>query len=129
MSKCKVCPAGKYCPRGSKFPQTCPLGSYCLIGDDIRETGNPVPCPKATFGAREGLKMKTECTDCTPGHYCDQEKLSRVSGNCDAGYWCKSKAITPTPIDDGSGNFGPCPSGGYFCEAGSSTPERCPVGM
>ena len=126
MSECTVCPAGKYCPRGSDVPLPCPRGSYCIIGDNIRKNGVPVPCPKGTFGSREGLKEDTECTGCTPGHYCVQAELSNVTGLCAAGYWCKTRAITATPSS--SENFGPCPSGGYYCEAGSSAPQRCPVG-
>ena len=126
LSECKKCPAGKYCPRGSKNYKDCPQGSYCLEGGTVGQLGDPIPCPKGTFGNRPGLKEESECSDCLPGHYCGTEGLSNVTDLCNAGYWCKKKAETATP--SGTENFGPCPSGGYYCESGSSTPQRCPVG-
>lgn len=126
MSECKTCAAGENCPMGSVFPQPCPRGSYCLKGDDVREAGNPVQCPEGTFGGRESLKEKSGCTDCTAGHYCETKGLSNYTGLCAAGYWCETKAVIATPSD--GEKFGPCPSGGYYCEAGSSAPQRCPVG-
>lgn len=128
MSECKVCPAGKNCPEGTAVPQPCPRKYYCLIGNDVRNNGNPVLCPKGTFGGHEGLKEESECTHCTAGHYCDKAGLSNFAGLCKAGYWCKTKAESATPNRDENRNFGPCPSGGYYCEAGSSAPQRCPVG-
>jgi hypothetical protein len=126
MSECKVCPAGKYCSRGCEVPVPCPRGDYCLKGDDIVRLGTTVPCPVGTFGSREGLSNENECTDCNAGYYCDKEGQSNVTDLCAAGYWCKKKAVIATPSS--GDNFGPCPSGGYFCEAGSTVPQRCPVG-
>lgn len=107
-------------------PQPCVQGFFCLSGDDNRENGEPVPCPRGTFGNRDGLKKESQCSDCSPGRYCDQEGLRNVSGLCASGYWCKRRAITDSPggVDD----YGACPPGGYYCEEGSSAPQRCPAG-
>ena len=126
MSECKECPAGKYCPRGSEVSIPCPRGYYCLKGRDSEKLGVQVPCPRGTFGSREGLRTESECTDCSAGYYCDGEGQSNVTNMCAAGYWCKTKSHSATPSS--SNDFGPCPSGGYYCEAGSSVPQRCPVG-
>lgn len=126
MSECKVCPAGKYCAPGCEVPQACERGYYCLQGDDKVHGGEPVRCPKGTFGADENLQKELDCTNCLPGRYCVREGLSNVTGPCAAGYWCKTKADTDTPSSNK--DYGPCPSGGYYCEAGSSAPVRCPVG-
>ena len=128
MSRCKVCPEGKNCPRGTDFPEPCPRGMFCLQGGDTVLRGVPKPCPRGTFGSRDGLKTKSECTDCTPGRYCVNSGLSNVTGLCAAGYYCRTKASTATPSSDEQQRFGPCPPGGYYCEAGSSIYQRCPVG-
>ena len=73
------------------------------------------------------METENNCTACTPGHYCAQTGLRNVTGLCSSGYWCESKATTDTPSSNGD-KFGPFPSGGYYCEEGSSSPRRCPVG-
>ena len=75
------------------------------------------------------------CKSCDGGKYCDEEGLTNYKGTCEAGYFCKSGAISATPainltlaiyssyIDF----YGICPRG-YYCPEGSVTPTPCPVG-
>lgn len=43
------------------------LGYYCPEGVD------PVGCPNGTYNSRTGISSESECTDCSPGYYCEGE--------------------------------------------------------
>ena len=64
------------------------------------------------------------------GNYCDGITRNAVTGQCDAGYFCRESAILQQPADDTSTpkKFGICPPGGYYCVQGSVSPEPCPPG-
>lgn len=34
--------------------------------------------------------MQSQCTDCTPGYFCDGSNLTEPSGPCAPGYYCTS---------------------------------------
>ena len=48
-----------------------------------------------------------------------------LTGECDASYFCASKASTSTPTDGVTGNV--CPTGN-FCPNGTATPIPCADG-
>lgn len=58
---CAQCPAGYYCPRGSKSPTTnpCPEGSYCPAG-----VGAPQSCPPGSYGNRSRATAESDCYAC-----------------------------------------------------------------
>ena len=49
--------------------------------------------------------------------------ISEPTVKCEAGYFCKSGAKTPTPTQDSNANI--CPRGSYCLEE-TSTPTPCP---
>lgn len=125
QSSCSPCTAGNYCPGfGNDDETVCPAGSYCPASSDV-----PTPCPIGTFSASTGLDQATDCTPCTAGKYCDKHGLTAVSGDCAAGYFCRSYAISDKPTQDASVNdyFGPCHKG-YYCPLATGNPVACPAG-
>ena len=106
----------------------CPAGSYCPDSSN-----KPTPCPPGTFSATTGLQKVEDCTPCTAGKYCQGSGLTAVTGDCDAGYYCKSFAISKMPSEDTSTaveadkKFGPCITG-YYCPQGTGSPVACPAG-
>ena len=78
----------------------CKAGTFCPIG-----SARPSPC--------------------TPGYYCDSDRLSSESGLCSPGYFCNGSTIERQPVNRTYGDI--CPPG-YFCELGSKTPNACRPG-
>lgn len=68
QKECKTCPKGFYCEAGSVYPSSCPKGFWCGEGTQSKyET----PCPAGTFGNAEEHTHVDNCTQCTPGYYCE----------------------------------------------------------
>lgn len=63
---------------------------------------DPEPCPVGTYGNTTGVRQISDCTDCTPGYYCDQRGLTNPSGLCDPGYYCLDGSYTSAPSAPGS---------------------------
>lgn len=61
-----MCPAGYYCPQGTKYPQQ-------------------HPCPEGTWSNTVGAQNLSSCWPCPPRLYCNSTGLSQPSGVCDAG--------------------------------------------
>lgn len=119
----------------------CKQGYYCL-----ENTGyNIQPCPTGTFGAREGLELETECSNCTGGYYCQETGLSKPSGGCEQGHWCQYGVNTKAPTGSGHTGVGdvcfaghecpentsypiPCKNGYYASTTGMAACEKCPAG-
>lgn len=99
-----ICPSGHYCPQGSNEPLECPIGTFSPVNGSV------------------GL---ADCIPCSPGEYCELPASSQSSGLCDPGYFCLSRATTPTPTNGVTGDF--CQAG-FFCPGGSNLPVPCPPG-
>ena len=94
------CPAGFYCPAGSKdLTKICQTGNYC-------------PADSSAM------------TTCPVGKYCAEEGLSAISGTCESGYICLAKSTKPNPTDGTTGFL--CTQGNY-CQAGATAVSACPV--
>ena len=81
------CEAGHYCPLGSSSltELLCPMGHYCGLGTEY-----PTQCPNGTYSNQTGIQQETDCTDCTPGLYCEGYALTEPTAPCDSGdYTCK----------------------------------------
>lgn len=131
LSACVVCPKGFECTGGTIDPAPCPQGYYCAIGSNERFKGVKQPCPEGTLGARTGLSEETQCEDCPGGKYCQLTALKNYTGICDPGYYCRRRATRSAPTEDAAHDpkwFGPCPTGGYYCPAGSVEPQPCMPG-
>ena len=107
---------------GVSMPSVCPAGFYCPAGT---KRANEFPCPPGTYSNSTGLNNDLQCTDCLSRMFCGEPALTAPTGPCDAGYVCVFGASSPTPSDNRTG--GPCPLGRY-CVEGSSTGELCPIG-
>ena len=120
QSACTDCSPGKQCAPGAENEdEECPNFSYCPI-----RTGWGLICPEGTYNdASTGLTAPGECTNCPEGKYCVD---GRVSGDCEAGYWCEGGSPTPTPT--GTNPYGQqCPKN-YYCQKGTTDPTPCPDG-
>lgn len=103
-----MCPADRICDRdatyiddGYMYGHLCANGFY-------------------TDG-EEGYDSEDYCNSCDPGYFC---MGGQKTGECAAGYICIEEADTHTPDIDNKAY--PCPMG-YYCEPGSSAPQRCPI--
>ena len=125
-SACKSCDKGKYCATlgADSITGSCAEGYYCISGAKVSKptdgtTGNICPigyyCPEGS----------STYTACDAGYYCNQKGLAEPSGECYDGYYCISKATSPTPTDGTTGDI--C-SVGHYCPSGSSSEEDCPTG-
>ena len=96
---------------GSAEKFDCSEGSYCPPG-----TGNPVPCPKGTYGGRKNLAYEFECSTCPAGSLCNITGIENPSDHlCPPGYYCPRSALEPTP----------CPVGTYRAVRGGSSINSC----
>eukprot|EP00960_Hanusia_phi_P004369 127856-Hanusia_phi.AAC.1 len=55
------------------------------------------------------------------------DRLSSVSGPCDAGYFCSLSGGVEARPNGSTAGFGPCPQG-FYCPLGSVNPISCPPG-
>lgn len=137
VDDCTICPAGQYCQfSGQPEPSgLCAGGWFCTGGSwqrmplntsDIANGTSVCPligeiggfCKKGTFcpsGSHEPLP-------CTPGYYCEEDKLYKESGVCTAGYYCNGSTIFSHPINQTTGDR--CPKG-HYCPTKSSYPTPC----
>lgn len=140
LEDCKMCPVGMYC-EFSGMPQPsglCAGGWYCTGGSwermplNISDIANGTAvCP--LIGEIGGFCKKGsfcpagshEPYPCTPGYYCEQDKLDRESGHCAAGYFCNGSTVYSHPVNQTNGDR--CPKG-HYCPSKSSYPSPCPPG-
>ena len=121
------CQEGYYCELGAFTPtptdgftgEECPEGHYC-----VRGTPAPESCPPGTFSNALGLRSIQECTNCTPGLFCNGTALTAPSGDCWPRYYCSGKAEHPAPQDGITG--GNC-TPGHFCPGRTPNPIPCVV--
>lgn len=43
------------------------------------------PCPRGYYNPEPMTQSLDSCLPCPPGHYCEKERLTKVSGKCKAG--------------------------------------------
>ena len=80
------------------MPVVCPKGSYCPAGTKY---ANEFLCPNGTYSNTTGLQAVTNCTSCTPGHYCGSRGLTAPTSVCSEGYFCGGGSSVATPHDTG----------------------------
>ncbi|KAL8427177.1 hypothetical protein Efla_006804 [Eimeria flavescens] len=132
QTSCKICLEGYYCADSSVAPELqCPEGHFCPEGTF---DGGEHPCPLGTYNGEKGAKTASECITCPAGQFCGSRGLTKPSGDCFAGFYCKGGAWSPAPSalernPDGDFYFsgGLCPSG-HYCPEGADAPKACPEG-
>ncbi|CAM9131044.1 unnamed protein product, partial [Ectocarpus fasciculatus] len=125
QDSCIQCPEGYYCPNNAMmtFQHTlCPAGYFCPL-----QSQTPERCPIGTYSSQTGLHSSAQCSDCTPGYYCNSSGLVSVTGPCDAGYYCTLAAEQKTHDSFADSTGGVCPVG-HYCPRGTVAPIKCPKG-
>ncbi|XP_028563977.2 uncharacterized protein LOC114585457 [Podarcis muralis] len=138
-SQCETCPERFVCTRGSggkqKPPVPCPAGHYCPPG-----TKHPTQykCAPGTWSNKTGLAAEDECVPCPAGWFC-MAGAHGPSGSCSAGHFCPEGTQTSTQFPCPEGTFSTrlgngkmddcvsCPRGAY-CPEGTAKPVLCPPG-
>ena len=72
-----------------------------------------------------GLQYIWECTECSPGAYCQGYGNEQPDANCSARYYCSGNASVAAPTDGVTGDV--CPAG-HYCPLGSGQPIPCEDG-
>ncbi|XP_044928344.1 SCO-spondin isoform X2 [Mustela putorius furo] len=132
---CEPCPAGFYCEASGTGPTAggpnlCLQGYFCPPGSHSAMAN---PCPRGTFGPRQGASAELDCELCPAGMFCSSEGLSQPSGLCHAAYYCTGGAVSPTPLRHkveapGFSGNDICPPG-FFCPRGTGFPVPCLPGF
>lgn len=99
-----VCPAGRYCPRGTSVPFLCALGTYdvtlgrttqcsvsCSLDYYCPDPGQRLPCPTNTQSGR-GATSQLQCV-CKPGYQCVYKRfvLANVRLNIPYRVWISAE--------------------------------------
>ena len=135
------CEAGYYCSSGAEVSVhavitatggPCPVGHYCPTG-----TGSPIPCPRGSIMpstmAAGNVTYQGKlffCDPCPAGSSCSETGLESSDGPCNAGYFCKIGAGSPTPYCDYAfceNMYGACPVG-HHCDENTIDPVPCEDG-
>ncbi|NXM45304.1 AB24G protein, partial [Gymnorhina tibicen] len=136
------CPAGHFCPQGSRSPVPCPPGSHVphSRGEQCQ------PCPEGQFFCPKNSSSILE-NECPPGHYCPAGTASAAQFPCPKGTYnpqpgssLRSQCIPCEPghfcaLPGLSQVTGPCLAG-FYCTGGAPSPtprdglvgNRCPQG-
>ena len=78
-------------------------------------------CLQATFNPYEGLNSTDQCSECSPGQYCELQGLNDTSGPCEAGYYCPGGQNSSRPAEYGC-------IVGHYCPLNASEPIPCANG-
>ena len=90
--QCLMCKAGRYCNGGDGIGgQVCPSGHYCP-----ESSGNPIPCPNATYTEATGSEDLSYCKLCPAGYFCPEGTDSPF--HCPAGTY--NSLIGQDGLDD-----------------------------
>ena len=60
------------------------LKSDCVMHLGTRHA-TQFPCPRGYYNPEPMTQSLDSCLPCPPGHYCEKERLTKVSGKCKAG--------------------------------------------
>lgn len=126
---CKDCPTGHFCNETTMTsPNLCQAGTYCPVNSTYE-----IKCPSGTFSNQSGLPSESNCTVCPFGMYCSDKGTTEPAGKCRAGHICTGGALYDNPEYNNDSSkqivlWGDVCKPGYYCPAGSSNMQPCPVG-
>lgn len=106
----------------------CGAGYWC--GARAGSAGSArTACPAGTYGAKTRAAAVADCTDCPAGSWCAPEARTAVSGLCDAGSFCLTRAIQASyTLVTTTATAGICPLD-HYCEIGTGEPPHCGDGF
>jgi len=126
-NSCEECVSGNYCDGADHAQTTCPAGYFCPAGTKF---ATQFPCPAAT-SSTTGQTSVAGCTACTsgtfcppgtgtprpcpPGAACNGLMLDRYSDLCPAGTYFQTSSCVICPAD-------------HYCPPGVHYPLKCPAG-
>ena len=133
------CDAGYFCTSGAKVPRPSDgvTGDICLPGRFCpAQTKVPELCPVGTYSNNTGNEHQHNCTQCTPGSYCETKGLTQPTGLCAAKFYCSQGQSNDRPNDCFKGHYCPegspapvvCESGFYQDETQTDSCKLCPGG-
>lgn len=70
------------------------LKLHCILCVGTRHA-TQFPCPRGYYNPEPMTQSLDSCLPCPPGHYCEKERLTKVSGKCKAGQ-CNFLQKTPS---------------------------------
>ncbi|OAF72051.1 hypothetical protein A3Q56_00182 [Intoshia linei] len=117
---CIKCPKGFFCKDLATIkPTICSAYSYCPLA-----SVEPITCPDGTFtdATTDQLEDASQCTICPLGKYCQSGK---ITGDCDAGFYCVSGNKISNPEVSSYPVIGSLCPYGYWCPIGCKKPEKC----
>lgn len=132
-SQCTECPAGSYCPAGSRKPIECPAGHYCPKGTT---TFRDYPCADGKYtmayysSKATGLKDPGECVVCPAGYFCKAHEVLPVK--CPIGTYMPETTANMADLSSISASSDKaclkCPAGSACPIEGMSAPIQCKKG-
>ncbi|CAK8677709.1 unnamed protein product [Clavelina lepadiformis] len=147
LPSCRECLEGSYCDGGTINPLPCPAGHYCPRGTKFDKQ---YFCEAGKFNNMTGQSDESSCQLCTGGMYCPGTGNEEPYDYCDEGYYCVAGSSSAKPFVTGltmGGSVGNCSTlfdcvcpvlpdtiggvctPGYYCPRGSDKPRACTDGM
>ena len=131
---CQDCPAGQFCDPFEtalvispvESGKACPTGHFCPVKTASQFEN---PCPAGKYKTSTGGADISSCDPCSAGNYCLNIGQSSDSGQCYAGYICKSDSIRPDPqekFDENAESY-ICPRGGHCPDEGCTAGDACKI--
>ena len=97
----------------------CTVGYYCPTGSSAM-----IPCPAGTYSNAVNNPNLAACTICADGSYCKDTAGTAVTGQCDAGYYCKKAVAALVGYTTARPASQICPKG-YYCPLGTADKVAC----
>ena len=116
LEDCLPCSHGYYCTQATPTMTACPAGYYCPLGT---KSDHQYPCRAGTYDATGSLRSQEECLQCGLGNYCiGQGQI--VQTPCAEGYY--------NDLSEEASECHKC-LGGYKCTGtGTVDPVICAIG-
>ena len=134
-NSCDICTTGNYC-EGSDHPETtCPAGYFCPAGTKY---STQYPCPAARRSDAGATSLDGDdgsntngCYDCTAGEFCPPgtgiARACPPGSSCDDLQMDRYSDLCPTGEYFSGASCATCPAN-HYCPPGVVFPLKCPAG-
>ena len=124
---CEKCTAGKYCDGADHAETQCPAGYFCPAGTKF---ATQFPCPPGKKSAA-GATSVAGCVACDAGDFCPLgtgiKRACPPGSSCDSLQLDRYSDLCPTGKYFNSGSCVACPAD-HYCPPGVAFPLKCPSG-